>query len=105
MANWDNANLDSATDQHFLGIHRWNANLDSYDLIASTDRSHIIGRRAEVQSKSNAGTEYHVHIALRNNGTSLSSEQTEVTFEWKQNEASLFTISLSELTGVIDSSI
>lgn len=87
LEDWEEAGLDSRLDQHFLGVHRWNEEEEVYDLITSTDRSYIISGRAEAQFKPIADQEYLIQIALRNNGTNLTSSQSEVTFSWEQADA------------------
>lgn len=87
LNDWEEAGLVSSLDQHFLGIHIWNEEESKYDLITSTDRSYIISGRAEAQFKPIANQEYLIQIALRNNGSILTSNQTEVTFEWEETDA------------------
>lgn len=87
LDDWEEAGLNSNLDQHFLGVHLWNEEEEVYDLIASTDRSYIISGRAEAQFKPIANQEYLIQIALRNNGTLLTKEQTEITFTWEESDA------------------
>ena len=87
LEDWEEAGLNSNLDQHFLGVHLWNEDEEVYDLITSTDRSYIISGRAEAQFKPIANQEYLIQIALRNNGTNLTSNQTEVTFVWEESDA------------------
>lgn len=82
LANWGDAGLEDSTDQHFLGIHHWNSETESYDLIASSDRSFVISGRADAQFEPVAGEDYLVQIALRNTYSELNSSQKEVSFTW-----------------------
>ena len=81
---WDDANLRNATDQYFLAIHKRNDTDDGWDLVASTDRSFIIGGRPEAIFEPEAGTEYRVQVAMRSNTTEFSTSQTEIDIFWQE---------------------
>lgn len=81
---WEDANLESKTDQYFLAIHERDEANDRWDLITSTDRSYIISGRPEAIFKPEAGTEYRVQVALRSNLAELSTSQTEVDIFWEE---------------------
>ena len=87
VESWEDSGLNDATDQHFLGIHEKNSATDSWDLVASTDRSFIIGGRAEAFFQPAAGREYRVQVALRSNGTTLTKSQAEVDISWEGTSA------------------
>ena len=80
---WEDAELQRATDQYFLGIHERDEGNSRWDLVASTDRSFIIGGKPEAVFKPAAGTEYLVQVAMRSNTTTFSTGQTEVDVSWE----------------------
>ena len=87
VESWEDADLPAATDQFFLGIHERNNSTDTWDLVASTDRSFIIGGRAEAFFLPVAGREYRVQVALRSNGSTLTNSQSEVDISWEEASA------------------
>ena len=87
VESWEDSGLRAATDQHFLGIHEKNSATDKWELVASTDRSFIIGGRPEAFFQPVAGGEYRVQVALRSNGTTLTKSQTEVDISWEESSA------------------
>ena len=87
VESWEDAGLSVATDQYFLGIHEKNSTTDSWDLVASTDRSFIIGGRPEAYFQPVAGGEYRVQVALRSNGSTLTKSQTEFDISWEETSA------------------
>ena len=87
IESWEDAGLRTATDQYFLGIHERNSATDTWDLVASTDRSFIIGGRPEAFFQPVAAGEYRVQVALRSNGSSLTKSQTEVDISWEEASA------------------
>lgn len=84
---WEDAKLQSKLDQYFLAIHERDDADNGWDLVASTDRSYIIGGRPHAFFDPTAGLEYRVQVALRSNDTALSTNQTEVTISWEQTSA------------------
>ena len=86
------AGLSSDADMHFLGIYKWNEDEGEYDLIASTDRSYIIGGRPQAFFQPEASQAYVIQVALRNNGTDFNSNQSEVTFSWDQASAPVWLV-------------
>ena len=84
---WEDSGLRAATDQYFLGIYEKNSATDKWELVASTDRSFIIGGRPEAFFQPGAGEEYRVQVALRSNGSTLTKSQTEVDISWEESSA------------------
>ncbi|MXW08161.1 MAG: S8 family serine peptidase, partial [Gammaproteobacteria bacterium] len=81
---WEDAELQSATDQYFLAIHKRDDTNDRWDLIASTDRSFIISGRPEAIFQPEAGAEYLVQVAMRSNDTEFSTGQTVIDISWDE---------------------
>lgn len=90
---WEEANLQSALDQYFLAIHERDDADNGWDLVASTDRSYIIGGRPHALFEPTEGQEYRVQVALRSNDTALSTDQTEVSISWEQTRAPAWILS------------
>ena len=87
IQSWEDLGLPNETDQYFLGIHEKNDQTETWELVASTDRSFIIGGRPEAYFLPEAGTEYRVQVALRSNGTTLTKSQTTVDISWEEATA------------------
>lgn len=81
---WEDANLQSASDQYFLGIHERDETNERWDLIASTDRSFIISGRPNAIFKPEAGKDYRVQVAVRSNNTTLSTSQARIEISWEE---------------------
>ena len=84
---WEDADLRSATDQYFLGIHERSAVNNAWDLVASTDRSFIISGKPHAIFQPTSGREYRVQVALRSNNTTFSTGQTEADIFWEETTA------------------
>ncbi len=80
---WEDANLQSASDQYFLGIHERDESNDRWDLIASTDRSFIISGKPDAIFKPEDGKDYRVQVAVRSNNTTLSTNQARIEISWE----------------------
>ena len=80
---WEDANLQSASDQYFLGIHERDETNERWDLIASTDRSFIISGRPNAIFKPEDGKNYRVQVAVRSNNTTLSTNQARIDISWE----------------------
>ena len=81
---WEDANLQSSSDQYFLGIHERDESNDHWDLIASTDRSFIISGRPHAIFKPEDGKDYRVQVAVRSNNTTLSTNQARIEITWEE---------------------
>lgn len=79
---WEDASLQSALDQYYLGIHERDDANDRWDLIASTDRSFIISGKPHAIFKPEDGKEYRVQVAIRSNTTTLSTGQSQIEIFW-----------------------
>ena len=90
---WEQAELQSALDQYFLAIHERDEANNRWDLVASTDRSFIIGGRPETFFEPEGGQEYRVQVALRSNNTTLSTNQSNVSISWEEASAPSWLIS------------
>ena len=80
---WEDAGLQSATDQYFLAIHERDEANSEWDLVTSTDRSFIIGGKPEAVFKPAEGVAYRIQVALRSNRTTFSTNQTEIDVSWE----------------------
>ena len=80
---WEVANLQSARDQYYLGIHERDEANDRWDLIASTDRSFIISGKPIAVFQPEDGKDYRVQVAVRSNNTTLSTSQARVEVSWR----------------------
>lgn len=80
---WEDANLQSAGDQYFLGIHERDETNDRWELIASTDRSFIISGRPNAIFKPEDGKDYRVQVAVRSSNTALSTSQARIEISWE----------------------
>ena len=84
---WEDAGLQSALDQYYLAIHERDDSDNGWDLLASTDRSYIIGGRPQAFIEPESGKEYRVQVALRSRNTTLSTNQATVSISWEQSSA------------------
>lgn len=90
---WEEAELGSATDQYFLGIHERDDANSRWNLITSTDRSFIISGKPHAIFKPESGNEYRVQAALRSNRTRYSNIQAEFKISWEETTAPSWLIS------------
>ena len=90
---WEDANLLSATDQYYLGIHERDEANNRWDLIASTDRSFISSGKPHAIFKPDSDKEYRVQVAMRSNTTRYSTDQTEIDVSWTETTAPSWLIS------------
>ena len=90
---WEEAELRSATDQYFLGIHERDDTNSRWNLIASSDRSFIISGKPHAIFKPESGKEYRVQAALRSNTTTLSNIQSEFKISWEETSTPSWLVS------------
>ena len=81
--SWEDKGLSDRSEQYFLGIHKSSVQEGKYELIASTDRTYIGSGLPAAQFKPQPAAEYLVQIALRNNGTSYSEDESTVSVSWE----------------------
>lgn len=87
VESWQEAGLSAKTDQHFLGIHERDEDSNSWNRVASTDRSFILSGKPHAVFKPEARKEYLVQVALRSNSKTFDSAEAEAEVSWEQTGA------------------